>query len=270
MRSVLVALAVLALCVSGAQATLLVEHSPSIWQPVADGPQDGWPDDAPDWRVGPPYQRDVYLDFLAADTLDVGYAGFMDDSLKSGDYWSYSPKGDITWWSTFDPAYPAPKVSPGPRSGVIGVDARGTLYGTTREGTVDLHLANVAEIDPGTTKNIWVELEWLTNADSAMAEVYLESWGPTPPSYSVEFEPYDKVTLGDGWYRGHKYWNITPNPGWEDFTINFYARSGYFAVLDNVHVLTECVPVPEPASVALLALAAGGIGTMVRKRRRRP
>jgi hypothetical protein len=66
--------------------------------------------------------------------------------------------------------------------------------------------------------------------------------------------------------RTTQYWQIKPNPWWEEITCSFYGPAGGGVYLDHFYVSTACVP--EPTSI--LALGSGLMGLLglrIRKRR---
>ena len=70
----------------------------------------------------------------------------------------------------------------------------------------------------------------------------------------------------DGWITETFQIIYEPNPLWEAIQVNFVDESGessYPAYIDQVTIMTECVP--EPATLAMLAL--GGVMTAIRRRK---
>ncbi|MHC4926297.1 MAG: PEP-CTERM sorting domain-containing protein [Planctomycetota bacterium] len=72
------------------------------------------------------------------------------------------------------------------------------------------------------------------------------------------------VGLGDGWFEYEQDFEFSPNPIEEIIVVGFSGDTAP-AALDQVCIVTECVSVPEPASMALLAL--GSMCVMKRKRK---
>jgi hypothetical protein len=265
-------------CAQSAYATL---YGAGFYHPIYDGPQDTYGVEAPIWEwgtdsdlyrahhgsPGDPYERDILIDFAAGSGTDptdltIVYGGYLDDSLKSSDYWNFcdangdpSGPGDLQYWDTF-----------GGVSSVVGVDAR--LTGL-KAGYMHLHLDNIPGLNP--FKDIWAEMEYtLFRTNNDQASVSLVDLVP-PGAYNVVWEDLGSDNLGpsDGggsWYRAHIYWNIRPNPSAEDFVVGVSAMHGYYAGIDHIHILTECVP--EPASMALLGLAGSAMGLALKKRRK--
>lgn len=212
------------------------------------------------WTTVFPYPRNVLIDFAtdpaawppdptgppgSLDMIpDVNYVleGDDDPRLYPSD-WGQG-FGDYDWIDT-DPRFPG-------RQGLAGIDNR---QGWTVSAT--LHLDN--EPEPRPVKHLWIEMEyyfdaggWQTSMDPAYTDIRFKS-----------------EVLPDGWRRRTWWFEIEPNPPWEELTIGIETSElGPGTVLfDYVHIATECVP--EPGSLALLGAGVLGLLCCFRRGRRR-
>jgi hypothetical protein len=132
--------------------------------------------------------------------------------------------------------------------------------------------AVTATVDPGTEDGplkIWVEYDWYAYPNALIAADVAGATDITPATY-------DDYKLGDGtsgpWYRTVKVFEFAENPD-VAFDVVF-TGTGFATVLDSFEISTAVgsdvavpaqMPVPEPATMAMLASGA----VMVISRRKR-
>lgn len=219
------------------------------------------------WNSPFPYPRNVLIDFKTDPKTwppddDGGPQGSIDlipDELPGGNYHLeglLDPKlHESDWadrfgsyvWIDEDPRFPG-------RQGIVGLDN----LQSEEEVVATLHLDN--ERIPRPAKHMWIEMEYYrVGSGGWMASVF-----PFP----TDFEWREEV-LADGWVRRTWWVQLEPNPEWEVVQIEaFTGATVGTALLDYVHIATECVP--EPSALALLATGVLALAACAwRKGRRR-
>ena len=215
---------------------------------------------APTWYTSFPYQRNIDWTFetdpeggpSANGAPGADYEGWLDPVLKLSDYVELT--GSVGWMSAFD--------DPGVNSatGVVGIDNR--AGSETLTGSIVFHIDNV---DTPWIKHFWLEYEWLAGSVGG-AGIYL-TLGPLTPSPGSNVTDYQAgAPVGT---TAWSWWEIEPNPVWEELTLGFMAQPGAYLFLDQVHVATEC-EVPEPVTIALLVAGLAGLVGVGGRRKGRP
>jgi hypothetical protein len=219
-----------------------------IASPFDNPPEDNWDE----WKTSYPYQRNIYVDFTtnpsggpySTGIPGADYEGWADPDIWESDFVSYT--GDVIYDGT------------GERMGAeaIGGDAIGSGI---------IHIDNLDR--PYAYKNFWIELHL-----DVSNPLEVENW----INYNFAFDEFDEYTLD--WepdymwlyetdpnygYGIYTWGTIYPNPVWEEIQFTFTIPEDEWAWIYDVHVATECVPIP--AAVWLLGTGLIGIVGMRRK-----
>jgi hypothetical protein len=212
---------------------------------------------APGWLTNHPYQRNILYDFsedprggpTPNGTPDAEYFGALDDVLQDSD--ECSSTGGAEWYDVVT------GLPGGTISGMFGIDNRAGV--DPLSGTLVFHLDNRPRPNP--VKHIWVEM------DAAVSNGATLDLSVVPQPGSVVTEGplvVDTRVIANDLVRQNIWAQIQPNPFWEELVFEFNVPAGEFALLDQVHVATECIP--EPGGFALFG--AAGVAGLIRRRRR--
>ena len=209
---------------------------------------------APAWATSSPYQRNIYWDFSSnpATIIEQTYAGTEDPTLKSGD--NVMLGGGVQWY------YSIPGYS---RNGLIGIDNRNGSFALT--GTATFHIANLPDNNP--IKHIWEEIEYYEHDFMSPISTVATSLVLDAGYAAIGWD--DDEHLSDGFDRYNVWYEITPNPFWEEIIFTFTVAPGTLAVMDSFHIATECIPIPEPTTMILLGSLATGLFGMAGIRRKK-
>ncbi len=205
---------------------------------------------APVWSTPFPYQRNINIGFGVNPVSSPGsgipgavYEGTLDPSLLGSDYVSFT--GAVSWYGSL------PGITP---TGLIGIDNRtgtNTLTGTAVFTIDDTTNANLV-------KHVWAEALAVAS-DSATVGIGVFDPSGNPGT----FLGGPGISTYNGEYLSDYEFELSPNPDYETIVESFSVPAGDYALLDELHLATECVP--EPASFSLLAL--GGLALLWRRRR---
>jgi hypothetical protein len=204
---------------------------------------------APDWWTQFPYQRNIYWDFAVPPVggppgplPGAHYQGTLDPILWESDFVELT--GDTEW-------FPDVPVTGGTVTGAIGIDNRAGA--TELTGTAVFHLDNKG---PDAVKHVWDEATYVIGGGA----IFLENM-VVPPDYDVTGAAgplnHELVDPALDLWRDNWWWQIEPNPPWEEKVMTFIVPPGGFVFVDDYHVATECVPEPTTVIVWSLVAAVG-------------
>ena len=130
---------------------------------------------------------------------------------------------------------------------------------------VEFHLDNYNNDNP--EKWIRIQITYYVDVDPDLGLpegfplIAVDVWTDMISDLRIDIVPSEIYDHDDGWYTVAYDFILEPNPAWETIGLKFL---GYPAYVDQVVIDTKCVP--EPAAMSLLVL--GGIGVLLRRRRR--
>lgn len=192
-------------------------------------------DTVPGWVTTAPYQRDIYWSFDTVSPEGSGYplpgaeyGGTHDASVGTCD--SVNLNGDWVWNSTLGGI----EITPG------------------SSGGIDVTLGNLNNSNP--IKRIYIEGTIITDT------LFPDLWNFTTltgcSGESVTGETFQSTQIGADTFLFNMWAEITPNPALESLQISAGIESGYYFIFDDIHVATECVPIPG----AIWLMVSGLIG----------
>lgn len=198
----------------------------------------------------PHYQRSIYWDFASTPTgwpnlngaPGAVYGGDDDPDLWDSDYVTLS--GDVIW---MDGDVTIGGVT---RNGLIGID--NSQGSTALSGTATFHIDNHRRNWP--LKHLYKEIVF---ADLGTAGVIAEKLGLDSGYSKTGYWPGDRIKQDAAFYLQNHWYEIKPNPYWEDVIFTFTVEPYSYAVIDSLHIATECIP--EPTTMILLGSLATGL-----------
>jgi hypothetical protein len=198
------------------------------------------------WSTPFPYQRNINLGFGVYPVAAPGsgfpgavYEGWLDPELKVSDFVSFV--GDVQWYNNLAGITP---------TGLIGIDNRAGAE--TLTGWAILHVDNTLFAEG--TKHVWLETDFGLFNVTPGTQLSVSVQGPA--GYSSQFiPPYYIHGMPNGFTRLDNEWEVMPNPSWELVILQFDVNPGGYALVDGIHIATECIPEPSIVSCLLLGLA---------------
>ena len=112
---------------------------------------------------------------------------------------------------------------------------------------------------------IWMEVLFYMEGPLECNDLVL-SVGPECGTSVTDIQGAPAQALGDNWYLWNTWWEIRPNPFYEDMTLILTTPETEPAtiMIESWHVATECIP--EPGTLALLGVGLAGL--VIRRRRK--
>jgi len=233
--------------------------------PFNKEPKDHWPTQwvfygtafTNEWVTDPPYQRNIRFTFdNSADILAPIYQGTDDQVLQKSDF--VDPKGPIEWFA--DDSFLGGQAN---RYGLMGID--------NRQGTDNVSARITFHIDnwdhPREWKHMWTELIYRHSSDDTLVIHSTDYMDNHASASQPTGSPPIVEALGNNYLAWNRPQKIYPNPPWEEVSIILEVPPGQYAIIDEVHFATECVP--EPATMGLVALAIAAVGVCRRRIQRR-
>jgi len=242
----------------GAFVILLIVSFAVQAEPFDPAPEDsGLP-----WITDFPYQRNILWEFYDDPDTEVDetylphYEGYDDGKLYDSDWCEVT--GDVEYFASVD------------LDGYQGIGLIGIINppesGKRLTGEVTFHIDNWAREYPY-VKHIWKELVFAEAEDGTSSDVLEYLYPPAEGEFVINGPLLANQDELDGLFRKNSYWySIEPNPYMEEIVIRFEVNPGYYALVDSLHIATECIP--EPATMMLLGSLATGLFGFAGLRRR--
>ncbi len=120
---------------------------------------------------------------------------------------------------------------------------------------------------PDLWKQVWFQFDARVAVSGAWPQITeaLLGWPPANVLRLVQGTDYI-IEQGPLGYRVTAYCEIWPQPDWEKFSWNFLMPEGSALYIDNVRILAQCNPIPEPASLTLAGLGLAGVSALRRRK----
>lgn len=216
------------------------------------------------------------LTVAAVATLSTPFCGpaFSQQTYEQTAVWDFSTGLGYSSWQSNYPAGTAEPVLRLTNAMALLSDRIGYVNDQSVRQRVDFHIAMDNFAQPDYLKRVWIEFDlyvpdavWPDIIDRSSFPVFTILWNDelsTQTGLVPDFGPVG----ADGFRTVSSHFEIWPQPDNEDINAVFWVPAGSELYVDNVTMITRCVPIPEPVFFQMGALLGmGGLGMLKLRKR---